>query len=174
MIAAANTNELYGMGPRAAAMGGAMTAEANDFSGVFYNPSLLVNSKESNFGVSVNYYKPTATVTKSSGAAELDCASCQPRESLATTLGFVFPLGGRVKNRIAIGLGLSLPATVLVRVSSPPRNQPYWYQYDSAHERFVLNVGAGVKVVDWLNIGAGVQVLSDLIGQGAAVKVSVA
>ncbi len=171
MVAGAENNDMYGLGPRAAAMGGAMTAEANDYSAVFYNPSLLVDSKDSNFGLSLQYYKPTATIEKTGGTATLDCHSCQPRDSLGTSLGFVFPLGGKVKNRLAIGLGITLPTSVLLRVSAPQRTQPFWYNYDSSPERFVLHIGAGLKLVDWLNVGAGVQLLADLVGDGAGVKV---
>lgn len=171
LIAQADDNTLYGLGPRSAAMGGAMSAEANDYSATFYNPSLLVNSKESNFGLSLQYYQPNATVAKTGGTAALDCSSCQPRESVGSSLGFVFPLGGKVKNRVAIGLALNMPTSVFLRVSAPDRNSPFWYHYDTGHERFSLNVGAGFRPVDWLNIGAGVTVLSDLVGNGAQVKV---
>jgi long-subunit fatty acid transport protein len=34
-----------------------------------------------------------------------------------------------------------------------------------------LHLAAGLKIVDWLNVGAGVQVLADLVGNGAEVKV---
>ena len=171
LFAHADNNELYGLGPRAAAMGGAMSAEANDYSGVFYNPSLLINSKDTDFQLSLQYYKGTATVSKTAGAAALDCSACQPRDSLATSLGFVFPLGGKVKNRLAIGLGLTTATNVLLRVAAPSRSQPYWYRYDSAGDRFVLHLGVGVKITDWLNVGGGFQVLADLVGDGAAVKV---
>jgi len=170
LLARADATELYGMGARAAAMGGAMSAESNDYSAAYYNPSLLVNNKDSNFALSLQYSKPTATVTKTGGTAALNCTACQPREAALGTMGFIFPLGGKVKNRLAIGLGLTLP-TLLLRVAAPDRTSPFWYRYDSAHERFVVNIGAGLKLADWLNLGAGIQVLADLVGDGAAVKV---
>ncbi len=169
--ALADNNDLFGLGPRAAAMGGAMVAESNDFSSAFYNPSLLVNSKDSNFGLSLQFYRPTASVEKVSGAADLDCTNCTPRDVVASSLGFVFPLGGKVKNRVAIGLAVTLPTSVFLRLSSPDRNLPYWYRYDSSPERFIVHVAAGIKLVDWLNVGIGVQSLSDLIGDGVSVKV---
>ncbi len=171
LLARADNNELYGLGPRSSSMGGAMTAEANDYSAVYYNPSLLVNNKDSNFGISLQYYKPTMTVAKTGGDPALGCTNCQPRDSLGGSLGFIFPLGGKLKNRLAIGLGLTLPTSVLLRVSAPERTSPFWYRYDSAPERFLLHVGAGLKLVDWLNVGAGIQVLSDLVGNGTATKV---
>ena len=51
--------DTYGFGPRAASMGGAMTAEAKDYSATFYNPALLVERKDVNFVLT----QPTSTMS---------------------------------------------------------------------------------------------------------------
>lgn len=161
----------YGFGPRAAAMAGAMTAEASDYTGVFYNPALLVNRKDVNFGAAVNWYRTFAEVTSSDPNKPLDCTYCQPPDAVGVSVGALFPLGGKVKNRVALGLGLYVPIGKLLRLLAPSTSQPFWYHYNSHNERLIIHAGLGVKIVEWLTVGAGVQVLADLVAEGAQVKV---
>ena len=156
---------LFGYGPRSAAMGGAMTAEANDFTAVFYNPALLTRRKDLNFGLGFQFHRLASEVISKDLAKPIDCSQCNAPDNVGTTLGFVFPLAGKVKNRVAIGFGLYLPTSTIVRVNAPDGNQPYWYRYNGNLERFVLHLGVGIKVTDWLSIGPGVSVLANLQGR---------
>ncbi len=170
MLARADFN-LYGYGPRAAAMGGAMTAEANDYTAVFYNPALLVERKDVNFGFAFQYAGMTSNVQSKDLAKDLDCSQCTAPPTVGTSLGLLFPLGGVVKNRIALGLGVYLPTAVLLRLHAPSQDQPYWYRYQTNPERLQLHLGAGIKIVDWLKVGLGIQVLANLIGDSADIRV---
>jgi long-chain fatty acid transport protein len=158
---------LYGYGPRAAAMGGAMTAEANDFTAVFYNPALLTKRKDLNFGFSFQFHRLIPEIISKDLAKPIDCSQCQAPDNVGTSTGFVFPLAGKLKNRVAIGLGLYLPTSVFVRVNAPDATQPYWYRYNGNLERFVLHVAAGIRITDWLSVGPGVSVLANLQGRVA-------
>jgi long-chain fatty acid transport protein len=167
----ANNFDLYGFGPRASSMGGAMTAEANDFTAVFYNPAMLVERKDANFGLGMQWHHLSADVKTKDRAREIDCKLCTPPDSAGVSVGVLFPLGGKVKNRVALGLGAFTPTSVLVRVNGPDSQLPYWYRYQNNPQRLILNAGIGIKIVEWLNIGVGVQMLANLIGDGANVKV---
>lgn len=156
---------LYGFGPRAAAMGGAMTAEANDYTATFYNPALLTRRPELNFGFAVQFHRLIPEIISRDLAKPIDCGQCIPPDNVGTSTGFVFPLAGKVKNRVAIGVSLYLPTNVFVRVNAPDSTQPYWYRYNGNLERFVLHLGAGIKVTDWLSLGPGVSVLANLQGR---------
>lgn len=165
---------LYGYGPRAAAMGGAMTAEANDFTAAFYNPALLIRRKDLNFGFAFQFHRLIPEIVSKDLAKPLD--PIEAPDNVGTSTGFVFPIAGKVKNRLAIGLGLYLPTSVFVRVNAPDASRPYWYRYNGNLERFVLHLGAGIKITDWLSIGPGVSVLATLQGKiggggGALAKV---
>lgn len=161
----------YGFGPRAAAMAGAMTADASDYTGTFYNPALLVNRKDVNFGFSVNWYRTFTEVTSRDSSKPIDCTYCQPPDAVGVSLGALFPLGGKVKNRVALGLALYIPTERLLRVLAPNANQPFWYHFNSHNERLIVYVGMGVKIVEWVTVGIGAQALADLVGKGANVQV---
>ncbi len=170
-LARADVFNTFGYGPRATAMGGAMTAEANDYTAVFYNPALLVERKDVNFGFNFQFYRMVSQVASKDLAKPLDLSNSNAPDSVGTSVGLLFPLGGKVKNHLAIGLGVFLPTAVLLRLNSPGPNTPYWYRYHASPERLILHLGAGIKIVDWLKIGLGIQALADLIGSGANVSV---
>ncbi len=170
-LAQADVFNTYGYGPRATAMGGAMTAEASDYTAVFYNPALLVDHKDVNFGFNFQFYRMAADVKSKDLAKPLDLSAANAPDSVGTSVGLLFPLGGKVKNHLALGLGVYLPTAVLLRVNIASKDTPYWYRYNASPERLILHLGAGIKIVDWFKIGLGIQALADLIGSGANVSV---
>src|SRR5207249_572849 len=103
--------------PRGASMAGALTAEANDYTAVFYNPARLVLRKDVNFGFSFQWYRTNATVESVDLARDIHegsrCAYCTPPDAVGFSFGLLFPLAGKVQNRVAIGLGLFIPSQVL-------------------------------------------------------------
>jgi long-chain fatty acid transport protein len=161
----------YGFGGRAVAMSGAQTAEADDFSGAFYNPAVLVNRKKPTFGFTFNYAFMSSEVTALESGRELDCKYCKSPDSAGFSVGALFPIGGKVNNRVAIGVGIYLPAQHVVRVMAPDPNRPFWYRYQSSPDRLILDLGIGIRATDWLNLGLGLQILADIDGMGADVKV---
>lgn len=170
-VARADNFDLYGYGPRGAAMGGALTAEANDYTAVFYNPALLVNTQDVNFGFHFQWYRMQADVHPKDLAQTLDCSKCQAPDSVGYSVGLLVPLAGKVKNHLALGVGVYLPSTVMLRLAAPDTTTPFWYHYNSNPERIVIHAGAGIKITDWLNLGLGIQALADLQGDGATVQV---
>ncbi|MFZ5469440.1 MAG: OmpP1/FadL family transporter [Myxococcota bacterium] len=171
LSAQANSFETFGFGPRGTAMAGAVTAAADDYTAVFYNPSMLVLRKELGFGFSFTWNRAVTSVRSAENGRELDCAYCQPPDAVGYDVGLLFPLAGKVKNRVALGVGLHLPSQRFLRVLSPDPSRPFWYQFNSNPERFVFYAAAGIRLLDNLSIGIGVQALDDLIGQGANARV---
>lgn len=170
-LAGADPFHSYGFGPRAAAMAGALTAEVNDYTAVFYNPAQLVTRKEINFGFGFQFYKAVAQVQQKELARDLDCSACQPPDAVGYSLGLLFPLPGKVKNRVALGLGLYIPSGKVLRLLSTDPQRPFWYNQNSHNDRLALYLALGIRLTDWLRIGLGAQVLADLLGTGAEVKV---
>ncbi|MHB8874213.1 MAG: OmpP1/FadL family transporter [Myxococcaceae bacterium] len=174
--ALANNMQTFGFGPRAAAMAGAQTADAQDYSAVFYNPAMLVLRKDLNFGFAFSWARadtevaPTGTGATADGP-QLDCKYCTPPDSAGFSVGLLFPLAGKVKNRLAFGLGLYLPSQRLLRTQATDPNRPFWYLYHSSPDRIIVHAGAGLRILENLTFGVGVQALADLVGQGASMEV---
>ena len=164
--------ETFGFGPRAESMAGAQTAEANDFSAVFYNPAMLVLQKDVGFGFSFLWNRAATQVKAKAGAgAALNCTYCTPPDSAGFSVGLLFPLGGKVKNRLALGLGLYSPSQRLLQTQASDPNRPFWYLYNSNPDTIVIMVGAGIRIIDNLTLGIGLEVLANLVGNGATMQV---
>jgi len=169
----ADVFDTFGFGPRATAMGGAMTAEANDFTAAFYNPALLIRPPESTLGITFAFFKPVTEVTATSNNAMLDCTYCAPPDTVGTSVGIAGPLGGRLKKRVALGIGAHLPFQRLVHVNMPDPSRPFWATYQANSERLTVFAGGAIRIFDWLSIGLGIQALADLVGTGADTRVDV-
>ncbi|MBX5484513.1 MAG: outer membrane protein transport protein [Myxococcaceae bacterium] len=161
----------WGYSPRAVAQGGALTANATDFSAVFYNPAMLVLRKDVNFGFGIDYARTDMTVQPKTLDRELDCAYCDPNDWVGEDIGLLFPLGGKVQNHLALGVGLHLPSARLLSVRAPDPDRPFWYGWNNEPDRIVVLLGAGIRILDQLSIGIGTQALADLTGDGAKVTV---
>ena len=158
----ASTFDTFGFGSRALSMGGAMTADARDFTATFYNPSLIVNHNLINLGFGIFYESPSTTVTPDDPAASLNAVS--PPSSASYTLGFIFPFAGKLRDRLGLGVGISLPTRNLIKVQAVEPSEPNWYLYQSSPDRIQVFLGLGGKPFDWLYLGLGLQALSDFSG----------
>jgi long-chain fatty acid transport protein len=158
--AAASPFEVYGFGSRATAMGGAQGAASRDHAAIYYNPANLTLRDKTTFGLSLHLVMPSLY----SGAqpTDPDTQNAMPEPNLGATIGFNFPLGGRLDYRVAIGLAIFLPLIELTRLEAIDPSRPYFYIYQSLPDHLVLAPAIGVRITDWLRVGAGLQILAAL------------
>lgn len=161
--ASANPWDLYGFNPRALSMAGSLTAGADDFTAVYYNPASLTIATTPGFGIGFVASRPRLSLDFDE--AERPIRDFAPPKSDGVTFGALFPLGGKaVRNRIALGLGLSVPTRSLLNGQALDPAIPHWYMYQSLPSRLVAVLGLGVLPLDWLSLGAGVQILAGVSG----------
>jgi hypothetical protein len=164
--AAAHPLEDFGFDPRAISMAGAEAAAADDYTAAFYNPSLLPLRRDIDFGFGFTFVHPDMYVSGVSA-----CSSGQspcwakPPNSGAFTLGLLFPLSGKVHNRVSIALGVYHPSSDLLRLDLQDPSTPYWFDYQSNASRIVAVGSIGIRATDHILIGAGVQALADVLGE---------
>ena len=162
----ASVFDVYGFSPRAQAMGNAQVAEADDFTGTFYNPALLTRRKRVSVGAG---YLTTFSHLEINRAYRDDFQREVPNELpdgfSGIELGALFPLGGLFGNRVALGVGVYLPLLRLLAANSVDAQIPQFYRYEALPDKFVVLASVAFEPVDWLSIGAGVQVLASLDGE---------
>ena len=163
-VARASPLTTYGFNPRALSMGGAQTAAADDATATFYNPALLTRQTRVTFGFGIEYVRPEVYVKPVNTGFSKQNQPKLPSDFTQYTLGLLFPLGGKVKNRIALGVGISLPGGYIVRAQSVDPAQPYFYVLSTSAQKIEILPAFAVKITDWLSAGAGLQVLADLGG----------
>lgn len=161
--ARANAFDLYGFEPRGMGLAGAQTATADDYTAAYFNPALLAFQKKASVGASFNWFDPHMDVTALDGDVR-PLSPVKPDDSLGWTLGFVFPFGGKVANRLSLGVGLYLPSDVVMRAETIDPNQPNWYLHQSGADRLTIAASLGVRITNWLSVGVGLQMLGGIQG----------
>jgi long-chain fatty acid transport protein len=157
----ANPAEVFGFGSRQAGMGGAAAARVDDFSSVYYNPAGLAASRGKHVAFGLL------------GAASHLSINDRAYE-LSEPFGFSFgatapaPLGGVLKDRLFVGVGMYMLPTTLVRVIARLPSEPFYPWYDNRTQRIVILPGLAVRVNERFNLGVALDVLAGLGGQVVA------
>ncbi len=150
----ANPYDMFGAGARAASMGGAHTAAANDSSANYYNPALL--ARLPNLEIDFGYRIAVPDLRLNDRSLDVDAAR-GARISLA--------MPGRV-GIIPLGVGVSvyLPDQQITRNRSLSQGQPRFSLYDNRAQRLFLSVNAGFAIGDKLSVGGGLSYLTSTKG----------
>ncbi len=159
--AQASIFDVFGMTSRGTAMGGAQGAAGLDHAAVYYNPALLVLRKKVHFGATVQAVLPDLSLDTSPGSTR---EPILPDAHIGITIGAVFPLGGKIEDRIALGLAIYLPTLQSTRLDSPDPATPQTYLYQALPQALVLAAGLSGQILDWLSVGIGIQMLANFDG----------
>lgn len=153
-VAVANPVDMFGFGARAAAMGGAHTAAADDSSATYYNPARMAGFSDIHIDLGYQLGAP---------ALQVDGHDLGVDWSRGMTIGLAVP--GRVAGkRIAIGAGIFLPDEHVTRTRSLPSQRPRFALYDNRPQRLFLSADAAIEIVPGLSIGGGLAYLSSTQG----------
>ncbi len=174
--AQASIFEVFGAGPRGTAMAGALTAAAQGGEAAFHNPAMLMASPLAGaWGA--------ATITQSQLFVHLQrpvCTgaylACQgkhpdgfsarmpvtPRDTAAWAVGWHYPLGGVLRDRMAVGMALAVPNGRIIRIAGADPQAPNFPLYEGMPERLAFLFSLAGRTTERLWLGVGVQVLATL------------
>jgi long-chain fatty acid transport protein len=144
--AAASPLDAFGFGSRETAMGGAVSADVNDFSANYYNPAGLALAR--GLEVGVGYFRADHFLTMNGRKSSID-----PVKGIVG--GAVIP-GRFLGVPFALGIGVHLPDDRLSRDESPPQEVPRWELYQNRNQGFWFGANAAIRVLPWLQVGGGV------------------
>lgn len=155
--ARANEADTYGLGSRAAAMGGAVAADAADFSGNYYNPAALVGAPGVSLSVGYLHVENHLRINDRDNAVA-------PAHGLVG--GLVAP-GKLFGVPFAFGIGTYLPDAGLSRIKALRQETPRWALYDERASIVFLAASVALRPLPWLEIGGGVAFLAATQGRFA-------
>ena len=172
----ASTFELFGAGPRGTGLAGALTAAAQGGEAAFHNPAMLLDSPlagawlgygSQQSSLYVRQQRPVCTGSYvGCSTAHPDGFSARaaalPQNTAAYSLGWNYPLGGVLRNRVAVGVALALPNGHLIRISGPDPQAPSFPLYEGMSDRLAFLFALAGKLTDRVWLGLGVQVLASL------------
>lgn len=174
--AEASVFEMFGAGPRAIAMVGAETAAAQGGEASFHNPAMLLavplagawfGMSATRMGLSATLQRPVCLGAYASCAGQYPGGFSQrqvvlPKDSNAFEFGWNYPIGGVLRNRVALGAGLALPVGHLIRIAGPDPQSPNFVQYEGMPDRLAFLFSGAIKLTPRWWLGVGTQVLAVL------------
>lgn len=158
----ASPEDLFAYGPRAGAMGGTGATFLDDYAAVHANPAGLSRARERSF--SLGFLGAQFALWTARGAsAQQPLYSDRAR---ATTIGLTLPLplGGALRDRLALGLGFYTPTDVVVRGRILRPEQPQFLLLPDRSQSVALQVGLGVDLGHGLRVGVGFAALAAIVG----------
>jgi long-chain fatty acid transport protein len=145
----------YGFGSRATAMGGAVSADASDFSASYYNPAGLAMEEGLRLGLGYFYADNVLRIDdRDSGVA----SSHGVTFGLAAT-GKVFGLP------IGLGVATHIPDEGLSRITALRQDVPRWELYDNRSSVLYLAANLAIRPFEWLAVGGGLSFLASTRGR---------
>lgn len=153
--ARANEADTYGLGSRSTAMGGAVVADATDFSANYYNPAALVGAKGPSLSIGYVY-------------AWNNLAMNGQDNNVANVHGLVggLALPGKILGiPFAFGVGVYMPDSGISRIKALRQETPRWALYDERASIIFLAANLAIRPLRWLEIGGGVAFLASTTGR---------
>ncbi len=158
-----------GAGPKAAAMGQAFTAVADDASAAYYNPAGLTHIHSPlHLTIGFQYTKPRVWINMEpvSFIADLREGDFRRKEAASTNvfyLGYTFNFAdisytrdSFIGKRLAGGITLSLPVPHVNQFRNPSWDtEPYVMRYNHRWVFMPMALALSYKVTDWLSLGGG-------------------
>ena len=161
----ASVLDIYGYNPRGTSMGNAHAAVADDYTATFYNPAGLTRRKKVAVGAGFMASIPDLHIDRDYATeAQREVPNEIPPGFSGFNLGAVFPLGGLIGDRVALGIGIYLPTLNILRGEGIDPQIPQYYRYQNLPDKVVVLASVAVQPVDWLSIGGGIQVLAAIDG----------
>jgi hypothetical protein len=139
-----------------------MTAASRDTAAIYYNPANLAQRTPTHFSVGLHVILPALFIDTTGLETDEPTEPLLPGNNVSLALGFVFPLGGLIDYRVAVGIAISLPLVQLTRVEAIDPATPHFYTYQSRPDHLVIAPALGFRLTDWLRLGVGVQILAAL------------
>ncbi len=161
----ANIFDAYGFGARASAMGNAQVAASRDYSAVHYNPGALTYRKIPHVGTGIQIIQPDLYLDRDYLPEEGSPPDRLPEGNAGIHLGLLFPLGGLIENRFALGIGAYFPAVNMTRVEAPDPQTPHFYRHQALSDRMAIAFGIAYELHPMLSLGLGYQYLESLNGE---------
>jgi long-chain fatty acid transport protein len=152
--ARANPVDAFGLGSRASAMGGAVTAVSADAAANYYNPAGL--ARNGRLELEVGYLYADPRMSWNNRGAGVD-----------TTQGteFALVLPGHIAGvPLALGIGLFLPDERVLRIKSEVSTAPRFIYYDNRTQRTYMSGNIAARILPGLYVGGGVSVLANANG----------
>ena len=159
---AASSAELYGFGPRAIGLCGAVEADGVGADVGWDNPALLGRLQSVHVGIGALSLRPFHAIEQLGGAATFPAVL--PSAVNLGQIAVAAPLGGLFAQRVGVGVQLHIPVDGPSRVLARDPRTPQVPLYESLADRLLIAGAVGVRPLPWLSLGLQANLLAALVG----------
>jgi long-chain fatty acid transport protein len=147
--------ELFGFGGRSPALAATGAATTTDFDAVYLNPAGLGDVRGKRLAVGTLF-----------GTFALDGVNRAVDDAVGIEIGgaLALPLGGWLKDRLGIGIGLYVPTNDLNRARTPTPGTPFYAVLEDRSEVVGAQFAIGLRLSERWSVGGGFLALATLKG----------
>lgn len=156
--ARASEPNVVGMGARSPGMGGTGAADTTGFESAYVNPAGLVVLGKRVFNVGYVLGNFDLTLDKRDYKIEAPTG-------LLLGANVPLPLGGVLRDRLAIGLGFYLPSNVIAKAHAPFPDEPRIATLETHVATVSITVALAAKLHRRVQVGIGILALAALVGE---------
>ncbi len=156
--AAAHPLDTYGAGPRAAALGSALTAQAEGALAAHYNPAGAGAAAEPELSVAFTHHRPALRVNGADWASD-------PLSLWHIGLAGPLPGSPQLARWVGYALSVALPQSGIYELRQPDDRALGFPLLEGRNRRLVLAGSLSVRPLPWLRLGMGVGLLPQVPGR---------
>lgn len=154
--ATASPEDLFGYGTRTSAMGATGVAHAENGETAFHNPALASR---------IRHNALTLGLQDAVYSLPVDAEAAR---GVVIGAGVPIPFGGRLRDRVGLGLGFYTPSNVVVRGRVLYPEKPQYPLLTDRSQSVTLRAGVGIDVGGGFRAGVGIAALAELSGKVVA------
>lgn len=162
-VALASPVDLFGFGARAQGLAGAVGATVEGYDSIYYNPGGLAFAERPSFAFGYQYGSFDLRYRVGDG----DMVQSPAIDAPALNIGFGVPIpfGGALKDRLAIGLGFTIPQTSIFIADIERPFDPTFIVVENRAQTVSIQAALSVRITDAIAVGFGTIALAELDGQ---------
>jgi long-chain fatty acid transport protein len=154
--------DLFGFGPRNAALGMTAAASSEGWEATWGNPALLAETRQKALVVGASVARHALSVRAAGVREDLPI---DPMKTIAIGAALPIPFGGALRDRVTFGLAFLDPTEVLVRARILNPERPQFPIVGPRVQSLAIALGTGVRIGDRLQIGVGFSALAAVVGE---------
>jgi long-chain fatty acid transport protein len=159
--AAASPEDIFGYGPRSAAMAGVGPASSNDYEAAYTNPALIsrIHLKTLMVGYQGAVFDLSATGPGLPGGIAYD-----PSTGMLIGIGLPVPFGGVLADRVALAIDFYSPTAIIVRGRILYPETPQYLLLPDRTQSLAIRAGMGLDLGYGIRVGGGFAALAQIEG----------
>ncbi len=161
VAASASPEDVFGYGGRTSAMGATGVAHASGYETAWHNPALAATIRENELTLG---FGGAVFALDAVGEGLPGRVPTQPAKGITIGAAIPVPFGGKLRDRVGIGLGFYTPTDVIVRGRVLYPETPQFPLLGDRTQSLMIRGGVGADIGYGIRAGVGFAALAEIVG----------